>query len=169
MEPGDGLIDLAENGSNATLMAMLGTRNDVFDFRAGGGPVGPGQSMTIDIQVRGKARYLSVAGMLVATNDAFFALKGLRLKGDKMKRMRVVAYDAGSEANNELCTHVPALDCEDSSGVPFFSNDREPEVVAPFVHVHNGIHGVGDLNEHNMDWRNPVAMISIKKMVNDDD
>ncbi len=32
-----------------------------------------------------------------------------------------------------------------------------------FVHVHNGIHGICDLNDANMAWRNPVAQVTIKK------
>jgi hypothetical protein len=31
-----------------------------------------------------------------------------------------------------------------------------------FVHVHRGIHGVGDLKPIGRDWRNPVATVSIR-------
>ena len=35
-------------------------------------------------------------------------------------------------------------------------NDKEG-----FIHVHAGIHGIGDLIEAERDWRNPVARIAI--------
>ena len=33
-----------------------------------------------------------------------------------------------------------------------------------FVHVHSGIHGVGDLDEAARDWRNPVARIVVRRL-----
>jgi hypothetical protein len=33
-----------------------------------------------------------------------------------------------------------------------------------FVHIHAGIHGVGDLQEATHDWRNPVARIAIRRL-----
>jgi hypothetical protein len=32
-----------------------------------------------------------------------------------------------------------------------------------FVHIHPGIHGIGDLIPAQRDWRNPVAKISIER------
>ena len=31
-----------------------------------------------------------------------------------------------------------------------------------YVHVHAGIHGIGDLDASERDWRNPVAMVTIE-------
>jgi hypothetical protein len=33
-----------------------------------------------------------------------------------------------------------------------------------FVHVHAGIHGIGDLVAADRDWRNPVAQIAIRRL-----
>jgi hypothetical protein len=32
------------------------------------------------------------------------------------------------------------------------------------VHIHAGIHGIGDLDESERDWRNPAAIISIRRV-----
>ena len=45
--------------------------------------------------------------MLVITNDAFFGLNGVKApkRGSVISRSR--GYDAGSEANHELCAFIP--------------------------------------------------------------
>jgi hypothetical protein len=32
------------------------------------------------------------------------------------------------------------------------------------VHIHSGIHGIGDLRPEHFDWRNPVARITIRRV-----
>ena len=158
---GDGLVAVAEGGNTMPLEAMLGTRDEVFDYRVAGGGIMAGQSMTIMINAKGKYRYLSLVGMLATTNDAFVAINGTRLPHARTKSLTAVAYDAGSEFNTELCSDVPGPPCAEDSGNARVTMDAEG-----FVHVHNGIHGVGDLSEANMDWHNPVARVVIKKMKN---
>lgn len=155
----DELIALAEGGDVQPLMALLGTRDDVFDYMAGDGLILPGGSAAIEIKVKGHYRNLSLASMLAATNDAFIGVAGTRAPY-RSKEIAAVAYDAGSEANTELCTDVPALPCADGSN----PNLRVIDGAEGFIYVHNGIHGGGDLDTANMDWRNPVAKISIKRL-----
>jgi len=158
---GDGLVAVAEGGDTLPLEAMLGTRDEVFDYMVGTGAIPPGTSQTIMIKTRGQYRDLSVVGMLASTNDAFFAIDGTEIPYWGMKSLTAVAYDAGSEANTELCSDVPGPPCAADSG-----NERVTAGAEGFVHVHNGIHGVGDLSEANMDWHNPVAKVVIKKLRN---
>jgi len=33
-----------------------------------------------------------------------------------------------------------------------------------FVHVHSGIHGIGDLDPETLDWHNPVAEVTIRRV-----
>lgn len=160
----DGLVALAEGGNTQPLEAMLGTRDEVFDYMAGAGGIPPGESRTIEIKVKGQYRKLSLAGMLATSNDAFVAINGITIRHFGEQSLTAVAYDAGSEFNTELCSDVPGPPCAEASGnarVPTDGTDTEG-----FVHVHNGIHGVGDLSEANMDWHNPVARVVIKKMKN---
>jgi hypothetical protein len=63
-------------------------------------------------------------------------------------------WDAGTEANNELSTHIP--------GPPFGGAMRDVGDAEGFVHIHPGIHGVGDLDASMYDWRNPGVMVTIK-------
>ncbi|MGH9248902.1 MAG: spondin domain-containing protein [Acidimicrobiales bacterium] len=57
--------------------------------------------------------------MLVNTNDAFTGLDSMRLHG-RGDRVRTVAYDVGSERNNELARFIPGPCCNN----PFV---RDPE------------------------------------------
>jgi hypothetical protein len=65
------------------------------------------------------------------------------------------AYDTGSEFNRESCMYIPGPPC----GVHAHDSDNAPE---GFVHIHPGIHGAGDLDVAETDWRNPVAKITIR-------
>lgn len=149
------LATLAEEGNVMPLANQLSTNLAVQNIAAGTGPLLPGQSATIRIAASGNARYLSAVAMLAVTNDAFFAIRGLRLP-DAAKPITVeaAAYDAGSEANSESCTYVPGPPCG-AGGV------HDPAVAEGFVHVHAGIHGVADLIPSQHDWRNPVVEITI--------
>ena len=120
----------------------------------------PRESSYLEFSTR--ARFASVAGMLAATNDAFYAVRGVRLPRRGNVTVRAVAYDAGSEKNSELKTDIPAF------GNGEFS-DEEGE---GFIHIHNGVHGVagGDgLNPAAHDWRNPVVQITIERIRKHDD
>ena len=64
-------------------------------------------------------------------------------------------YDAGSEANNERCTHVPGPPCGTGSG-----SMRMTERAEGCVSVHPRIRGDGGV-PLSRDWRNPVARVVI--------
>ena len=73
----------------------------------------PGKSLTLYVEATGRALELTAVGMLAATNDAFFALQGLSLKG-RSSTTDAIVYDAGSEGNNESCDYVPGPPCTGS-------------------------------------------------------
>ena len=66
------LVKVAEDGMNGDLATMLGASPGVFDVVAAGAPILPGETAYYEIRSRGKADNLTVVGMLVSTNDAFF-------------------------------------------------------------------------------------------------
>ena len=115
----------------------------------------PGDSVKLKVTVRGPFWLISAAGMLVSTNDGFFALTGGRVPFYGKNSVAVGAYDAGSETNSELCAFIPGPPCG-NGGV------RDTGAAEGYVHVHSGIHGTGDLDPSMHDWRNPVAHISIR-------
>jgi len=153
-----GLPELAEDGMTGPLSAYLDTMDSVYDHNdqsVEGGPIMPGKSVTVVIETKKGFRLLSAAGMLVITNDAFFAVRGVeaRSKGDMTAEAR--AYDAGSEVNNEQCAYIPGCG---GPGV------RDTVGAEGYVYVSSGIHGSGDLAPADVDWQNPVAKIVVKKV-----
>jgi len=154
----DPFIAMAEEGMAGPLADDLEVNPLVHDVAVGGGPLPPGASTTVEVEARGKAQFLSAVGMLAGTNDAFFGLDGFPLQGQPwLRHVEAPAYDAGSEANNELCEFVPGPPCNS-----LFS--RAPDGAEGFVAIHNGIHGKGDLPEDVWNWHNPVVRIQIQRL-----
>lgn len=152
----EGLEALAEGGDTSLLSTTLSDAHGICDVTTGDMPVPPGGSTAITIFGSSK-RVVSVATMLVNTNDAFAGLDGMPLPRAYATASRVIpAFDAGTEINDELCANVPGPAC---NGTGTDASDGEG-----LVHVHRGIHGVGQLDSAEYDWRNPVAHISIKRI-----
>lgn len=157
----DELAALAEDGMTGPLVGLLQVSPGVFDYAVSDGGVMPRSSVSVEVAVRGRARLISLAGMLVSTNDAFVALDGYALPfgffgSSGATTVLAPAYDAGSERNTESCDHIPGPPC----GNP---GQRVTDGAEGFVHIHRGIHGVGDLDASAKDWRNPVARIRIER------
>lgn len=145
----DELAHLAEGGEVAPLAEMLEAMPDRVGAVAvsSGGPFGAGESVTVQVPYIKKFNRMSLASMLAITNDGFVALNDVPALG--MRESPV--YDAGSELNDELVDHIPG-----PGGEGYNSEGGEG-----FVHIHAGIHGIGDLGApENLDWRNPAAKIS---------
>jgi len=92
--------------------------------------------------------------MLVNTNDAFTGLDSRQLVGQGAVLYKM-AYDAGSERNNELKGYIPGPCC----GNPFV---RDPE--GELIRMHPGITGVGELDPAVYGWTGPVAKITIERV-----
>lgn len=158
-----GLQIVAEEGNVAPLTQALQAMPGVLEVTNSGALLSPGASVKIQVRTRGAFDHVSVAAMLIPTNDAFFALNGVDgPRGRDARALTSVAYDSGSERNDELCASIPG---------PFFSECGGPGGgAAPtggeegYVHVHAGIHGIGDITAAQRDWRNPVARITIRRV-----
>ena len=156
------LEDVAESGTTGPLAASLQASGKVLDIANATGPLPPGKSVTLTVKTNKRNSYVSVVSMLVPSNDAFFAVNGVRI-GKHGGTLYSPAYDAGSEINDELCVSIPG---------PGFVCSGEGTNTATgegYVHVHNGIQGIADLNKAQFDWRNPVAKITVKRISSDDD
>lgn len=156
-EPSDELAMLAEAGNGQPMADYLAGMPGVRDTEIStDGLTFPGHSTTVMVSARRFWDNVSVAAMLGATNDAFFAIKDLPLpKGYKPVVYMADAYDSGSETNDELASTVAGLGGEGYS--PEDSGEG-------FVHIHAGIHGIGDADASALDWRNPVAKIVIERV-----
>lgn len=157
------LATLAEEGNVAPLAAALATLPGTGRVATGNGLTNPGASTTLTVMGRRGFNLLSVAAMLIPTNDAFFAVNGVEFpRGWETLNLRAPAYDSGSERNDELCVSIPGplfAECNGSGGGGAPAGGEEG-----FVHIHSGIHGVGDLKPAKRDWRNPVAAITVRRV-----
>jgi len=157
-EPGQaastGLGQLAEEGDASLLMDSLTNDPGVGNLRLGTGALLPGASETLTFDASG--RFVSLASMLVTTNDAFAGIDSFRLPTDSAT-LNAVAYDAGTERNSELCEYIPGPPCM-SAGA------HDPAPAEGHVFVHQGFRGVGSLGAHRYDWRNPVARVVIRRV-----
>lgn len=148
---------IAEDANNAPAEQLLSQVRGVKSVATGeGGPIFSGQSATYTIEARPHQR-LSLVSMLVNTNDGFTGLDSVRI-GRNHRGFETVAYDAGSEANNQLKSHIPGPCC----GNPFV---RDPE--GNLISKHAGIQsGVGELDPAVYGWEGAAAKIEITRVRN---
>jgi len=155
---------LAEQGDTAPFFQLLTGNAAVTQVLPGGGLTHPGAHYTFTIEARPAHDRLSLAAMLVPTNDTFVALDSIDLpESFAEKVVYAVAYDAGTEVNDQLCGSIPdpALryaECNVSSSGAITNNDEG------YVYVSGGIHGNGDFKAPLRDWRNPVAQVRIRRV-----
>ena len=160
--PSAELADLAEGGATGGLQAVLDNmpgyvmETATSGMTPDGNPlIDPGESVTVYITGNRDYNRLSLAGMLLPSNDSFVAINSMVLPRTHAAAM-APAYDAGSEMNDELCANIPGPHC---GGSPFSAGLAEG-----FVHISRGISGEGDLAASDYDWRNPVARVTVKRM-----
>ena len=149
------LTVLAEDGDPSELAAALEASDDVLDVAVADGPLMPGAYVKLEVGVRGNYDRISAVGMLVTTNDAFFGLDNLMVDRSAENQWTTApAWDAGTEANNELCAFIPGPPC----GSHFV---RDTAGAEGFIHTHPGIFGTGDLAPADWQWQNPVVNIFV--------
>ena len=156
------LKTLAEQGNVGPMTALLLGNPEVRAVVNSGALLNPGQSVTQRVSTRGGFDNVSVAAMLIPTNDGFFAVNDLEgPNGQEAITVFSPAYDAGTERNDELCASIPGpnfIECEGPGG------GGAPGGGEGYVHIHAGIHGIGNLHPALRDWRNPVAKITIRRV-----
>ena len=152
------LSQLAEAGNGSLVLNAAAAMPSVYKTVLGNGGIPPGASQTIEIETTKDFSAISVGAMLATTNDGFMAISGIHTPRRGSVIVEAKGYDAGSEANSETCAFIPGPPCGDTH-----HNPAAPE---GYVHVHAGIHGAsgGALNPAQLDWRNPVAQIEIKRI-----
>jgi hypothetical protein len=110
---GEALEILAEAGDTEPLTnLLLAHGSQVGDVQTIPGLLGPGETTSIQIAASRHARRISIAAMLIPTNDTFFALDSERLPftGGGV-RFQAPAYDAGTEENDQSCANIPGPVC----------------------------------------------------------
>ena len=141
------------------LKSKLESNDRVIDVVDSGGLLTPGQSVTVTVAAGEGAKWISLASMMIPTNDSFIALNGVKApKNGKASVYYSPGYDAGSEANDESCLYIPGPVCGGEGRSPGSDNDEG------YIHISGGIHGIADLAPETYDWRNPTAKIVIKRV-----
>ena len=158
----DALEVLAEGGDTQPLtdaVTAVATEVKTVD-----GLLGPGESVSMTITGIPGNDLLSMAAMMIPTNDSFVALNGLRLPERGGIGRQLFAFDAGTEVNDQSCQHIPGPRC---GGEGFSEEPGEG-----FVHIGNGFHSIGEVDDdgaevlgpQTYDWRNFVARITVRRM-----
>ncbi len=173
-----GIQQIAENGNNGPLLEALEGSRFVYDVQEGSVPLVPAgtpgsgmfpDSATYQVTAGDTAKYLSIAMMLICTNDGFTGLDSLPIPGRVGRSITVYAnaYDAGTEINTEdFADIVPP--CQGLIGVT--SDDPGTGMSNPalaeggVVAMHAGIAGGVDLVPEVHGWSEPVAMITITRV-----
>lgn len=162
-EASEELATLAEGGATGPFEELLATLPDlVGDVETTEGLLQPGQSVTVRLDTEREFDHVSVAAMLLPTNDSFVGLNTVRAPNFRFRTFNYTAigYDAGSEPNDELCANIPGPQCGGEGNSPDAGGEG-------YVRVSPGIHGEGDLDASDYDWRNPVARISVTRVPSD--
>ena len=158
------LEKLAEGGNNSMLLSEANTHTSVLTSVSGKGILTPSASETITTSVSDNTGLqVSMAGMLINTNDGFVAMFGFDISGLAIGDSQTVflpAFDAGTEANTETTASLPS---QGGIGFDVARNDVD------FISMHRGVITADDglttsaLNaSHRFD--NPVVKVIIRRI-----
>ena len=167
---------MAEGGDISALSAELGALGATVVENPAGGLLGPGASAQASINTDGAPDNvrLSLVAMLLPSNDGFVGMNSVAIPTEPgTYSYDVNAYDAGTEANDEVR----------GSGAPGMPGFPAPGPVADasgtggsgiaataegFIHIHrnvigdtNAIGGNSDIDALVHRWLNPVARVQI--------
>jgi hypothetical protein len=170
------LQKMAEGGDIADLSSdVTGIGADVVSNPASG-LLAPGKSATATLNTDTSNTHLSIVAMILPTNDGFVALNGWKVPTEAgTYTVTLNAYDAGTEANNEIINGGGALGVlgipADPGGDVATGGTGIDAKVEGFVHIHRGIlgdtnstGGISDLKSTKHRWLNPIAkaIITVK-------
>ncbi len=169
-----GVQELAENGNGVPLAGFFTSRlSQASDGTIGSGPLVPAadpggsgfsSSETFGIHARA-TDVITLASMLICTNDGFAGLNGAALPGDgETVVYELFAYDAGTETNTEdFADIVPP--CQGLIGVGSDdpgTGETNPDLAeGGVIAAHPGIVGGVDLDPAVHGWTDPVARVTI--------
>ncbi len=160
-----GVEILAEAGDTTPLTEVLNASGVASGVETIGGLLGPGQTVSLQFEADPSHRFFSMAAMLIPTNDTFVALNRVRLPRWGSTTRTALAYDAGTEANDQNCLSMPGPRCGGEGHSPGPNVGDEG-----FVYVSNGFHNLPAAEEGEVlgplvyDWRNPVAQVVVRRI-----
>lgn len=162
---------MAEGGDISALVTTLTAADaDVVDMFSG--PMAPAGWSTKDLMTSEGNKYLSLAAMLLPTNDAFTALNSWKIPEEAgTYTILIDAYDAGTEANTEILSSDPDVGFPNAPFVGLATTGGTgvtTEEANSTVHIHRGNLGDDNPTGGNSDidntvhrWLNPVAKVTV--------
>ena len=173
-----GLEAIAEDGNQVPMFMRLDGLRHVTDAVDVGVPLTPnGQTVmdftdSVTVMIHGRpSDRLSMATMLICTNDGFTGLDHARLPLFGSRVYLTAGYDAGTEDNSELSMDIvdpcSALGPVTLDGDPN-GNENEPVDTQPRepIRHHPGIAEIGDLLAAH-GWTDPVAKVTVTRVDRD--
>lgn len=166
---------MAEGGDISGLSADLQGLGATIAENPAGGLLAPAASTSVDMNTDGTSNtLLTIVAMLLPTNDAFAGLNAVTIPTDPgTYTFDVPAYDAGTEANDELLTGGGAPGAAgmpaDPGGLAGSGGTGAAGADAnPNVHIHRNTlgdtdptGGTSDLDSRVHRWLNPVIRVVI--------
>lgn len=166
---------MAEGGDIAGLVADLEGLGATIAENPAGGLLAPASSASADLNTDGTANVLlSVVAMLLPTNDAFAGLNSVEIPTEPGRYVYdVPAYDAGTEANDELLTGggapgVPGMPADPGGLAGTGGTGAATTDANSTVHIHRNAlgdtdpaGGASDLDSRVHRWLNPVVRVIV--------
>ena len=167
----EGIRKIAEDGDEATAVSELSGAPGVFEVISTlapinriGGPAGLPRSRTFTIGASANANRLSIAVMIICTNDGFTGISGVKLPGGfKPESYLVGAWDSGTEQNNERFSQI-VDPCQMAGPVAAPPDGNGRVATTGVIARHPNITGVGDLSVTLHGWQFPVARITVQRL-----
>lgn len=166
---------IAEGGDISGMVTLLESVNADVSANPAEGLLAPTMSTSFSMSSSDGNNYLSLSSMVLPTNDGFVGLNSWMIPEETGTYTAYLsAYDAGTEANNELIVEgsgapgvpgIPAAPGGNAGVNGMGVTDMEDNMT---VHIHRGnlgddddMGGKSDLTNYVHRWLNPVAKITI--------
>ena len=166
---------MAEGGDISGLVSMLSNANANTNANPASGLLAPAMSTSYMLTNDSTNTHLSLTAMILPSNDGFVGLDSWQIPTEAgTYTIMMNAYDAGTEANNELVVDgsgapntagIPAAPGGNSGSNGTGVTDNEANMM---VHIHRGTLGDDDSMAGNSDldnrvhrWLNPVAKLTV--------
>lgn len=169
------LQTMAEGGNLEPLTAQANASGSDVAANPAEGLLAPSTSVMTTLMSADGNEYLSVAAMLLPTNDGFVGLDSWKIPTEAgTYSVYLNAYDAGTEANNELVVDgsrapgTPGIPAAPGGNAGTGGSGLASEDGNTMVHIHAGnlgdddlTAGASDLNNTVHRWLNPVAKLTV--------
>jgi hypothetical protein len=169
---------LAENGDLGPLVELVGETESIRAAAVGDAPLvpssDPGETgnpsyATLHLSADASATHLTVASMLIATNDGIAGLDTVPLPEKVNESLTYYAngYDVGTERNTERFEDLvpPAQSLIQGSEPSGGTTESDPDLAEDgVISPHPGISGDGDLSADTYGWREPAALVQVERI-----